>query len=117
MLKASCSSQPPTVDRRGARRLQAHNGAMSNEDAPEVGSGVGEEFRWLLNPAAMIGLLDFDETVPADARAGRRCACGRFRACSLTGRTGRSCGSARWAAMSFCDSISAARESSSTPAT
>jgi hypothetical protein len=45
-------------------RYDPHNGAMSNEDQPEVGSGIGEEFGWLLDPAAMIGLLDFGEISP-----------------------------------------------------
>jgi hypothetical protein len=51
-------------------RYDPHNGAMSNEDQPEVGSGIGEEFGWLLDPAAMIGLLDFGEISPG-RRAGR----------------------------------------------
>ena len=42
----------------------AQNGAMSNQDQPEVGSGVGEEFGWLLDPAAVIGLLDFGQISP-----------------------------------------------------
>jgi outer membrane lipoprotein-sorting protein len=45
-------------------------GAISNEGDPEVGSGMGEEQWWLLDPAAVIGLLDFDEIAPVE-RAGR----------------------------------------------
>jgi hypothetical protein len=52
-------------------RYDAHNGAMSNEDQPEVGGGIGEEFGWLLDPAAVIGLLDFGPISPG-LRAGRR---------------------------------------------
>jgi outer membrane lipoprotein-sorting protein len=38
-----------------------HNGARSNEDRPEVGSGgTGEEVWWLVDPAPIIGLLDYD---------------------------------------------------------
>jgi hypothetical protein len=40
------------------------SGATSNEDQPEVGSGIGEELRWLLDPAPVMGLLDFDTIVP-----------------------------------------------------
>jgi len=36
-----------------------HNGAMSNEEAPEVGSGIGEQFRYLFDPASIIGGLRF----------------------------------------------------------
>jgi hypothetical protein len=51
-------------------RYDAQNGAMSNQDRPEVGSGIGEEFGWLLDPAAVIGLLDFGQVSPG-RRAGR----------------------------------------------
>jgi hypothetical protein len=51
-------------------RYDADNGAMSNEDQPEVGSGIGQELGWLLDPAAVIGLLDFGEIGPG-RRAGR----------------------------------------------
>jgi hypothetical protein len=51
-------------------RYDAHNGAMSNEDQPEVGSGIGQEFGSLLDPAELIGLLDFGEISPG-RRAGR----------------------------------------------
>jgi hypothetical protein len=57
-------------------RYDAHNGAMSNEDRPEVGGGVGEEFGWLLDPAAVIGLLDFGP-ISRGLRAGRRVLCVR----------------------------------------
>ena len=43
---------------------------MSNEDRPEVGGGIGEEFGWLLDPAAVIGLLDLGQISPG-RRAGR----------------------------------------------
>ena len=46
------------------------NGARSNEDHPEVGSGVGDEVWWLVNPAPIIGLLDYDEFARGH-RAGR----------------------------------------------
>jgi outer membrane lipoprotein-sorting protein len=37
------------------------NGARSNEDRPDAGSGgTGEEVWWLVDPAPMIGLLDYD---------------------------------------------------------
>jgi hypothetical protein len=71
-------------------RYDAHNGAMSNEDQPEVGGGIGEEFGWLLDPAAVIGLLDFGEISPGRARAGPRCGCARCRECSQPATTGRS---------------------------
>ena len=63
-------------ERLGVRRgrtwwaYDAHGGAVSNEEQPDVGSGIGEEFGWLLDPAAIIGFLDFDELRPA-RRAGR----------------------------------------------
>jgi hypothetical protein len=41
-----------------------HNGAMSNADDPEVGSGIGQEVWWLLDPAPPIGFLDFDTITP-----------------------------------------------------
>jgi hypothetical protein len=47
-----------------------HNGARSNEDEPDIGGGVGEELWWLLDPAPVIGLLDFDAVVPGRC-AGR----------------------------------------------
>ena len=58
--------------RRGALWWQydPHNGALSNQDQPEVGSGIGEEFGWLVDPAAPIGLLDFGQINPG-RRAGR----------------------------------------------
>jgi hypothetical protein len=43
---------------------------MSNEGEPEVRSGIGEEFAWLLDPAGLIGSLDFGEFSPG-RRAGR----------------------------------------------
>jgi outer membrane lipoprotein-sorting protein len=51
-------------------RYDEVNGAMSNQGAPDSDSGVGEELQWLLDPAPMIGLLEFDTIVHA-ARAGR----------------------------------------------
>ena len=37
------------------------NGARTNEDRPEVGSGgVGDDAWWLVDPAPIIGLLDYD---------------------------------------------------------
>jgi outer membrane lipoprotein-sorting protein len=37
------------------------NGARSNEDRPEMGTGgTGEEVWWLVDPAPIIGLLDYD---------------------------------------------------------
>jgi hypothetical protein len=49
----------------------AQNGAMSNEDEPEGGSsGIGEEFRRMLDPAPLLGVLDFAEISPG-RRAGR----------------------------------------------
>lgn len=46
------------------------SGATSNEHEPEVGGGIGEELWWLLDPAPLIGFLDFDSM--ADGRqAGR----------------------------------------------
>ena len=51
-------------------RYDARSGATSNEGQPEIGSGIGEEFRWLLDPAPAIGLLDFDEAEPGRC-AGR----------------------------------------------
>jgi hypothetical protein len=57
-------------------QYDAQNGATSNEDQPEVGSGIGEEFGWLLEPAPLIGLLDFGEIGPG-SRAGRRTLCVR----------------------------------------
>jgi hypothetical protein len=55
-------------------RYDAYNGARSNEDQPEVGTGIGEEFRWLLDPAAAIGLLDFGE-ISQGRRVGRPTLC------------------------------------------
>jgi hypothetical protein len=38
-----------------------YNGARSNEDRPDVGSdGTGGEVWWLVDPAPIIGLLDYD---------------------------------------------------------
>lgn len=47
-----------------------YNGARSNEDDPEVGSGIGEEVWWLLDPVALVGFLDFD-TITRGRQAGR----------------------------------------------
>jgi outer membrane lipoprotein-sorting protein len=48
-----------------------HNGARSNEDRPEIGSGgTGEEVWWLVDPAPIIGLLDYDGFARGQ-RAGR----------------------------------------------
>jgi hypothetical protein len=47
-----------------------YGGATSNEDDPEVGSGIADEVWWLLDPAPVIGLLDFDAIVPGH-QAGR----------------------------------------------
>jgi outer membrane lipoprotein-sorting protein len=46
------------------------NGAMSNEGAPDSHSGIGDELDWLLDPAPVIGFLEFDKIVRAQ-RAGR----------------------------------------------
>ena len=46
------------------------SGATTNEAAPEVGSGVARELWWLLDPAPVIGLLDF-EVLASGSRAGR----------------------------------------------
>ena len=46
------------------------NGALSNEGAPDSQSGIGDELDWLLDPAPVIGLLEFDKIVRAQ-RAGR----------------------------------------------
>lgn len=46
------------------------SGATSNEDQPEVGSGIAEELWWLIDAAPVIGLLDFDAIRPS-SRAGR----------------------------------------------
>jgi len=51
-------------------RYDPYNGAMSNEDQPDTGSGIGQELGWLLDPAALIGLLDFG-AISAGERAGR----------------------------------------------
>jgi len=51
-------------------RYDPDNGAMSNEDQPDTGSGIGQEFGWLLDPAALIGALDFGE-IGAEECAGR----------------------------------------------
>jgi hypothetical protein len=37
-----------------------HSGAISNEGDPKVGSGIGEEVWWLLDPAPVMGCLEFD---------------------------------------------------------
>jgi outer membrane lipoprotein-sorting protein len=41
-----------------------HNGARSNEDRPEVTTGTGDDVWWLLEPAPLIGLLDFHDITP-----------------------------------------------------
>jgi hypothetical protein len=46
------------------------NGARSNEDHPEMTSGIGEEVWWLVDPAPIIGLLDYDGFARGH-RAGR----------------------------------------------
>jgi outer membrane lipoprotein-sorting protein len=52
-------------------RYDVYSGAKSNEDQPEVGSGgIGDEFGRLLDPAALIGVLDFGE-ISAGRRASR----------------------------------------------
>src|SRR5688572_21344885 len=40
-------------------RYDPTNGAVSNDGEPDVGSGMGDELSRLLDPAPMIGLLDF----------------------------------------------------------
>ena len=57
------------------------SGARTNAEQPDVGSGIGEDFGWLLDPAPAIGLLDFAKVRSARLRrpAGAT-ACGRFRA-------------------------------------
>jgi outer membrane lipoprotein-sorting protein len=58
--------------RRGAVwwRYDAERGATSNEDEPEVGTGIGEELSRLIDPAPLIGLLDFEAIAPG-RHAGR----------------------------------------------
>jgi hypothetical protein len=51
-------------------RYDPDNGAISNEDQPDAGSGIGQELGWLLDPAALIAALDFGE-LGAGQRAGR----------------------------------------------
>jgi hypothetical protein len=51
-------------------RYDPYNGAISNEADRNTGSGIGDEFRWLLDPAPAIGLLDYLEVLPGH-RAGR----------------------------------------------
>jgi outer membrane lipoprotein-sorting protein len=46
------------------------SGATSNEDQPDVGGGTADELWWLIDPAPVIGLLDFDRIAPG-SRAGR----------------------------------------------
>ena len=46
------------------------SGARTNAEQPDVGSGIGEDFGWLLDPAPAIGLLDFAK-VRSARRAGR----------------------------------------------
>jgi len=51
-------------------RYDEHNGAISNEDAREIGSGIGDEFRYLFDPASLIGGLRFEPLGPTQV-AGR----------------------------------------------
>ena len=51
-------------------RYDERIGAVTNEERPEVGGGVGEEFSTLLDPAPLIGLLDYGEIARA-RHAGR----------------------------------------------
>ena len=46
------------------------SGAVSNEDEPDVAGGGGESYWWLLDPAPVIGLLEFGRIEPG-RRAGR----------------------------------------------
>jgi hypothetical protein len=52
------------------RRYDDSSGAMSNQGAPDSRSGIADELQWLLDPAPVIGLLEFDKIVRA-RRAGR----------------------------------------------
>lgn len=51
-------------------RYDDHNGAMSNEGQPDSNSGIGDEYRWLIDAATVIGLLEFGEIARGE-RAGR----------------------------------------------
>jgi outer membrane lipoprotein-sorting protein len=51
-------------------RYDDHNGAMSNAGQPDSNSGIGDEYRWLIDAATVIGLLEFGE-IARGARAGR----------------------------------------------
>jgi outer membrane lipoprotein-sorting protein len=51
-------------------RYDEVNGAMSNQGAPDSRSGIGDELGWLLDPAPVMGLIEFDKIVRA-RRAGR----------------------------------------------
>jgi hypothetical protein len=51
-------------------RYDEVNGAMSNEGAPDTRGGIGDELGWLLDPAPVMGLIEFDKIVRA-RRAGR----------------------------------------------
>jgi hypothetical protein len=51
-------------------RYDERLGAVTNEERPEVGGGVGEEFAPLLDPAPLIGLLDYAGIAPG-RQAGR----------------------------------------------
>ena len=58
--------------RRGPQwwRYDEVNGAMSNEGAPDSRSGIGEDLDWVLDPAPMMGFVEFDKIERA-RRAGR----------------------------------------------
>jgi outer membrane lipoprotein-sorting protein len=49
----------------------AHNGAITNAGAPDVGSGVGEEIKRLLDPSDVLGVCDLEILGEGDV-GGRR---------------------------------------------
>ena len=57
-----------------------HNGALSNEHDREVGSGIGEEVWWLLDPLPSWVSSTSTSCCPLAWKSARRCASGRFRA-------------------------------------
>jgi len=56
------SMAPRLGVRIGARwwSYEERTGAMSNEEAPEVGSGIGQQFEHLLDPAPLRGMLELE---------------------------------------------------------
>jgi hypothetical protein len=64
--------------RRGALwwRYDPENGALSNEDEPEIGGGIADELGLLLDAAEAIGVLDFPD-IGTGRQAGRPTLCVR----------------------------------------